>query len=166
MPMMFKFLALIAALLLMSPGLVLAHEDRILRIGADGSLMDIPERYGPVKVLVQRSSNDPRKTQKVVLSSPHFRVALNPCLIDKLQDITRIEAQGSWHHEETVMPPYVSITFYVGRYEARGTNNQSYTIVHSLLDGRILMGQRTWDPLIGAPRGKVINPADKCVHWQ
>lgn len=163
---MSKFLALISALLLMSPGLVLAHEDRILHIGSDGSLTDIPDRYGPVRVLVQRSSNDPRKTQQVVLSSPHFRVSLNPCLIDKLQDITHIEAQGSWYHEETVMPPYVSITFYVGRYEARGTNNPSYTIVYSLVDGRILMGQRAWDPLIGAPRGKVINPADKCAHWQ
>lgn len=162
---MLKFLALIAALLLMSPGLVLAHEERILRIGADGTLTDVPDRYGPVKVRIQRSSSDPRKTQQVVLSSPHFRVSLNPCLIDKLQDITRIEAQGSWYHEEAIMPPYVSITFYLGRYDARGTNNQYYTIVYSLVDGRILMGRRAWNPLIGAPRGQVINPADKCAHW-
>lgn len=164
--MMSKFLAVLSALLLMSPCLGLAHEDRILHIGADGSLTDIPDRYGPVKVLIHRSSSDSRKTQQVVLSSPHFQVSLNPCLIDKLQDITRIEAQGSWYHDETVMPPYVSITFYVGRYEARGTNNPSYTIVYSLVDGRILMGQRAWDPLIGAPRGQVINPADKCAHRQ
>jgi hypothetical protein len=61
------------------------------------------------------------------------------------------------------MPPYLSLTFYTKPESTQPPEFYSVTI--SLLDGHILMGQRTWDPWWGSWRGKVIDPADKCSDW-
>lgn len=143
-----------------------AHQDRILPISADGTLTDLPAEYGPVRLHIERSARDTREVRKIVLSSPKFRTSLNPCLIDLLGDIAHVEADGSWYHDTDTLPAYVSLTFYSRPYEPKGTDNQSYSVTYSLADGRLLMGGRTWNPLIGAQRGRVIQPADKCSHWR
>ena len=151
---------ILVVLLIMLPGAAAAHEDRILPIKPDGTLAGLPDQYGPVKVQVERSSSDARKVQSVVLASPRFRVSLNQCVIDRLNNVNRVEASGSWYHEHRTLPPYVSLTFYSGRYDPSGVNNQYYSVTYSLVDGRILMGEHAWDPLLGAWRAKVANPAD------
>jgi len=58
------------------------------------------------------------------------------------------------------------LTFYSGKYDPQSPVNEYYSVTFSLLDGHILMGQRAWDPVVGAWRAQVIDPADKCSHWQ
>ena len=148
------------------PGMAFAHQDRILSIRPDGTLTDLPDEYGPVRINIVRSKDDASAVQHVVLSSPKFRVSLNKCVIELLGDIKHVEASGSWYHEPGRLPPYVSMTFYSGPYDPKGDKNQYSSVTYSLLDGRILMGQRMWVPLIGGPRGRIINPADQCSHWR
>ena len=158
---------LVAILLLgFSPGMAFAHPDRILPIKPDGTLADLPAEYGPVRISIVRSKDNASKVQQVVLSSPKFRVTLNKCVIDLLGDVTHVEASGSWYHERGILPPYVSLDFYSGPYNPRSHDNQYSSVTYSLVDGRILMGTRMWKPLIGGTRGRIINPADKCSHWQ
>ena len=158
--------ALLLMMLSLLPVTAWAHQDRILPISADGTLNDLPAEYGPIRIHIERSASDTREIRKIILSSPKFRTALNQCLIDLLGDIAHVEADGSWYHHTDNLPPYVSLTFYAHPYEPKGTRNQSYSVTYSLVDGRILMGGRTWHTLIGSPRGRVIQPADKCSHWR
>ena len=102
----------------------------------------------------------------VALTSPHFNVALNQCILSKLKDVTHVQASGSWYHTQGSLPAYVSLIFYSGKYDAASPTNEYYSITFSLLDGHILMGQRAWDPVFGAWRGQNITPADKCSHWK
>lgn len=148
------------------PGMAFAHQDRILPIKPDGTLADLPAEYGPVRIDIVRSKDDASEVQQVVLSSPKFRVALNKCVIDLLGNVTHIAASGSWYHEPDRLPPYVSLDFYSGPYDASSHDNQYSSVTYSLVDGRILMGRRMWKPLIGGTRGRIIDPADKCSHWQ
>lgn len=143
-----------------------AHQDLILPISADGTLGAIPDTYGPVRVNISRAKGNPEAVTGVALTSPHFNIALNQCILSKLKDVTHIKASGSWHHTPGSFPPYVSLVFYSGKYDPDSPTNEYYSITFSLLDGRILMGQRAWDPIIGAWRGQIIDPADKCSYWQ
>ncbi|MCS3744952.1 hypothetical protein FHY18_000482 [Xanthomonas arboricola] len=143
-----------------------AHQDRIFRIGEDGTLGAVPATYGPVKVHINRAKGNPGTLTRVAISSPHFNVVLNQCILGKLRDVTKVEASGSWYHTRVNLPAYVSLTFYSGKYDLRSYSNSYYSVTFSLLDGHILSGQRAWDPLVGSWRAQIIDPADKCSHWQ
>ena len=160
-----KKLAAIAALWL-TASVASAHEDRILPIGPDGTLGGIPASYGPVKVKVSRDARHPAAITGVRVSSPRFTVTLSDCVVEKLKGIAHVEASGSWYHDQRTFPPYVSLVFYTGRHDPASPTNDYYSVTFSLLDGRILMGQRARDPLIGRWMGRVIDPADKCSHWR
>ena len=139
---------------------------RILPIEPDGTLSGLPDRYGPVKVHIVRDADNPKNLQGVVLSSPGFRVSLSQCVLRHLHDVSRIQASGSWYHTRSTLPPYVTLTFHTGRYVPASGALPYYSVTFSLLDGHILMGARAWDPPLGDWRARVIDPADKCAHWE
>lgn len=143
-----------------------AHEDRILPIAADGTLGVIPATYGPARVHISRDPAHPAALTRVAVTSPRFNVVFNECILSKLEQVTHIQASGSWHPTRGSFPPYASLTFYSGTYDPRRPTNEYYSVTFSLLDGRILMGQRAWDPLLGSWRAQYIDPADKCSHWK
>ena len=143
-----------------------AHEDRILSIKADGTIDSLPAVYGVVKVRIDRSPINPSVITGVGISSPSFNVRLSSCVTNKLKSITRVEASGSWYHDLSRMPPYVSLNFYTDDFDSKSPTSDYYSVTFSLTDGKILMGQRAWDPWWGAWRGELAKPADKCTGWQ
>ena len=143
-----------------------AHENRILPIKADGTIDALPAVYGTVKVHIDRSPHDPHALTGVAVSSPRFHVKLEPCVLSKLKAVTRVEASGSWYHDLNEFPPYLALNFYTDGYNPKSPINEHYSITFSLADGKILMGQRVWDPRWGTPRGELIEPADKCSGWR
>lgn len=143
-----------------------AHKDRILPIAADGTLGAIPAAYGPVKVRVSRNKDRSAALTGVVVSSPRFNFKLNPCVLEKLKDVVHVRATGSWYHALNDLHPYATLTFYSGDYDPRSPENEYYSVTFSLLDGRILMGERAWNPVLGGWRMRFINPANKCSQWE
>jgi hypothetical protein len=150
-------------LLCFLPVVAFAHEERILPIKPDGTVTGLPQRFGAVRVQISRSRLQPKSISGVAVTSSRFNIRLNSCVTDKLQGVVSVEASGSWYHDLKRMPPYLSLTFYTKPESTQPPEFYSVTI--SLVDGHILMGQRTWDPWWGSWRGKVIEPADKCSDW-
>jgi len=155
-----------ALILWLMTGAVSAHKDRILPIASDGTLGVVPAAYGPVKVHVSRAPDNPATLTRVAVTSPRFNIVLNECIVSNLKHVTHIQASGSWYHTRGDTSPYATLTFFSGSYDPRRPTNSYYSVTFSLLDGRILMGQRAWDPLIGSWRAQYIDPADKCSHWK
>ncbi len=145
---------------------VSAHEDRILPIKADGTIDSLPAVYGVVKVELDRSPTNPQVLTGVGVSSSRFSVRLNSCVTDKLKAFTHVEASGSWYHDLSGMPPYVTLAFYTGDRDFKSGTDHYYSVTFSLIDGKILMAQRAWDPWWGAWRSELVQPADKCMGWQ
>jgi hypothetical protein len=156
-----RFLA--AVVLYMVSFASFAHEDRILSLGADGTVAALPAAYGPLIVHVSRAPNT-RDILGVALDSPRFHVRLNQCVVRMLSGVTTVQASGSWYHDLRRMPPYVTLTFFTS--SPRAAEPEYYAVTFSLIDGRILGGQRAWDPWWGKFRGQGINPANKCSHWE
>lgn len=143
-----------------------AHEDRILPIAPDGTLQDLPTTFGPVRVLIDRSASDPRSITKVEISSRKFNVKLAQCVVAKLNSVAHVEATGSWYHDIDRLPPYVSLTFFSGRYDPSSYRNEFYSVTFSLKDGKIMYGQRASDPWWRHWRAIPVKPADKCSGWR
>jgi len=160
-------LKLVAALALcMVSSTALAHEDTFLPIGQDGTLGNLPSSFGPLKVLVGRSSSTTHSIESVLLTSGKFRTKLNPCVLAKFGSISNVKAWGSWYHNLKQLPPYVSIVFYASNgYDSNRPDNDFYAITFSLVDGRILMAERASHNWWGSWRGVPIRPPGKCSGW-
>ena len=161
---MCKFIA--AAALCVLSSVALAHEDMPLPIGRGGTLGNLPPKFGPVKVLVGYSSSDPQTVRSVTLTSPRFGTKLNSCVLAKLGPIVHVVASGSWYHNLSHLPPYVSVVFFTSDgYNPSRFDNNYYSITFSLTDGHILLAEKVshhwWSSMHGAP----ILPPDKCSGW-
>ena len=156
-----KYIASLIVLVLSSAAI--AHEDQPLLIGVDGEISGLPPQFSPVKVEITRKANDSAALASVVLSSPRFRIRLNQCVLRRLVNVQRVEASASWYHDLERSPPYISFSFHSSPAQL---NPEFYAVTFSLVDGRILSGQRARDPWWGSWRGRVVDPADKCGHWE
>ena len=148
------------------PGAVVAHEDRVLPIREDGTLDGLPTRYGTVKVEIVRTERSRESVEKVVISSQRFRTTLNQCVLRKLRKVVHVDASGSWHHVNSDLPPYVTLTFHSSLGNPMGNNREYYSVTYSLFDGKILSGMRSKVNIFGQWGGRYIYPADSCSHWR
>ena len=158
-----KFLAIaIATLLACCPAS--AHEDRFLGVSPSGLITGLPAQYGPLRLDVRYSSN--RNVKSVRFTSHKFSIALNRCVLEHLTHVKEIRASGSWYHDLSHMPPYISLQFLQKAPTQEDPNGLGISITFSLADGKILMADRRYDPWWGGPRGKFTQRAASCNGWR
>lgn len=157
-----RHLALAVLLALSLP--VQAHQDAILKIGADGRIAEIPAPWGPVRVVVSYAA--PRHVTSVQVANQRFNVKLSPCVLKYLGGVTAVGASGSWYHEPSVMPPYLTLVFVQQAARNSRMPEQSVSVTFSLADGRVLMGSRAWKPKWRGQQQKVITHAASCSAWR
>jgi len=141
-----------------------AHEDRYFKIEKDGSIPEIPEPWGPVRVVVHYGSSG--QVRSVQLMGRHFSAGLAPCVLKHLDHVVKVEAYGSWWRDRSIMPPYVSLEF----VEKPSASPElppaaAISITFSLENGQILMGQQIQDPWWGSPRGHSLWNVRSCAEW-
>jgi len=126
----------LAAVALAPPGW--AHEDMIFPIENDGRLSRIPQEFGPVFLKVQGASGSPL----VELEFRARSVSLEPCLgrLFFLPEGERVRAMGSWYHDLTLLPPYVS--FELPQKTAGHGFFDGYSLLFNLETGGLLELQR------------------------
>lgn len=104
---------LLAVLLLIATRCA-AHEDRVLKLEADGSLTGLPREYGPVSLRVVFSSKGSER--HIVESGITIRghsSTLPPCVLSTIRSdgMDDIRVSASWYHDERDLPYYVDVTF-------------------------------------------------------
>ncbi len=108
-----------------------AHQDRVITIDRDGSLVGLPVEYGSAKLQVSfaTASNQAGWTppiSSVVLSLGKNRTQLPECLTRVLnsKSLNDIAISASWYHSEERLPYYLNVMFldpgYTVRDEAPG----------------------------------------------
>jgi hypothetical protein len=157
-----KFLVVAATLLVCCQ--VSAHEDRSLDVSPSGQIIGLPAQYGPLHVDVRYSNN--RDVKSVRLSGRQFSIKLNRCALEHLTHVVKIRASGSWYHDLSRIPPYVSLQFLQELPTSEDPSGQGISITFSLTDGQILMADRRYDPWWGGPRGKFTQRAASCSGWR
>ena len=102
-----RWLIGVAALIgLLLPGATTAHQDVLFPIGPSGELSRVPREFAPVTLRIKGTPADPN----VSLTFRSRVVSLPPC-VGKLffpPSGEAVLAKGSWYHDTSSLPPYVS----------------------------------------------------------
>jgi TonB family protein len=103
----FVFLAVLA-------GPAQAQSDRLLPVQADGSMPDVPARFGRANLTVQGLGSE---KPLVRLRIGAHETTLPSCIarLIRSENLTQVQAAGSWRHalRKNGLPYYLSITFSV-----------------------------------------------------
>ena len=84
-----------------------AHQDTLFPISPDGTLLQVPDQYGPI-VLEIGSDGDP---PVVGLRIGSRQIDLPPCIaaLFSLPAGEAPRATGSWYHSRSTLPPYLNL---------------------------------------------------------
>ena len=113
-------LAFVAVVGALACGVCIAHQDRLITITADGTLIGIPTEYGPAQLKVAFSLSPPGEP-RVSLLSMHLgkkQTDLPQCVTELINSgsLNDIHASASWYHiEHKDLPYYLAVTFYDAR---------------------------------------------------
>jgi hypothetical protein len=81
---------------------VLAHEDSLVEIAADGSLRGLPVKYEPARLV--------HGAMFFRLRLGQHEVSLPLCLTSQLGlGKAKLKAYASWYHERSILPPYLGV---------------------------------------------------------
>jgi hypothetical protein len=132
-----------ALLLLLSlfVGPAKAHQDRIVQIGADGSILDIPPALGPVRLIVKGlGSTNPF----VQLRIGAHQTTLPDCVARTIRSTkaSDIQVSGSWYHDEKrSLPYYLNIRFFDPGYDRTRAYNSGREFLFNLHDASLIHAQ-------------------------
>ena len=132
--------SLLLALVLLS-GIAGAHQDRILTVREDGSIPEIPASFGPVFLSTsQLGSAAPKVSFRVGV---HV-TTLPACLTRHIRSSNRNDlfVVGSWYHEESILPYYVSVQFLDPGHDKSRSYNSSTNILFNLHNGAVIHVKR------------------------
>lgn len=81
-----------------------AHEDTIIRVLEGGVLEGLPEQYSPAKIDLNNK----------VISIGKTKFYMPPCVFKYFNDHDdyRLEVTGSWYHQRSILPPYISFNIF------------------------------------------------------
>ncbi|HEY0683458.1 MAG TPA: hypothetical protein VGD45_14080 [Steroidobacter sp.] len=91
-------------ILLLFAGTAVAHKDRMITIGSDGSLQGLPEKYQPARLIW--SDSVPTLNLRI---GAHETVL--PSCLTSIFSLERAELRvsASWYHDTSRLPPYIGI---------------------------------------------------------
>lgn len=89
-----------------------AHRDSMLTVSPDGSIGEIPKVLGPVSLVVTGLGTS---TLAVRFSVKGQSTSLPSCVTQliKTKLPTNMQITGSWYHDESTLPYYVSVKFLI-----------------------------------------------------
>ncbi|MDF3195367.1 hypothetical protein [Pseudomonas sp. 1928-m] len=118
-----------------------AHEDTSLPISADGSISGIPPEFGAAKLDIEFS----KESTSASVSKLELRIGgkslLFPTCLSSLLETKKINtviASGSWYHDESNLPYYLSIKFHDSTYNPKTWVNTGYSILVNLRENTLI----------------------------
>ena len=127
---------------LVESGNAFAHRDRILPIGFDGLMADVPPQFGTANLKVTFSGPMSTSTSitSMVLTLGEKRIEVPACITNVLRSrkMSEVEATGSWYHDESTMPYYLNLSFFDPGYSARRWANPGIQLLFNLRTGKLI----------------------------
>ena len=120
-----------------------AHQDRIIMVKEDGSLVGLPPEYGPaylhVKFALEERSALPIASS-ITLILGRNRVSFPGCVtgLFQIRSMSQIVATASWYHEEGLLPYYLKFYFFDPGYDESRFYNQGYSLLFNLRTGELM----------------------------
>jgi hypothetical protein len=121
-----RLFAVLSVGLLLSTQVSRAHQDAVIGLEDDGTLLGIPAEFGPGKLEVSFASPSNHDgwhppVSSVVLTLGKHRVLLPKCATAFLnsQSLKDVYVSASWHHSQSLLPYYLNVVFFDPGYGVR-----------------------------------------------
>ena len=137
--------------LVCASGFAYAHQDRILSVGADGTIPEIPKKYGDVAFEADFSPETP-----LIRFTANGRTAVVPSCVARLvpsRANDEVALTGSWYHDRALLPNYVNVAFFVSSAPREPGQQADMEILFSIETSEViqvtLRGNRKTSPSSG-----------------
>lgn len=117
-----------------------AHRDRLLSLSPTGSIPELPPKYVATRVQMTFSEDGQKKLTRLVFSSAKRRTSIPACLLELVRSrkSNQVSLSGSWYHNETNLPHYVSIKFAEPGQKSAQPQLSGLDFLFSLRDARLI----------------------------
>src|SRR4051794_15897387 len=91
----------------------LAHQDRILSVGVDGAIPELPPAYQTTRLHIAFSEGDAGALQQLNFLSSGQETSVPPCLLRLVpkSSLRQLFLSGSWYHDVSTLPHYLVVEF-------------------------------------------------------
>lgn len=110
-------------------------------IRPDGSVSEIPPKFGPVSVrIVDLGQEDP----KFQITIGEHQTSLPNCVMRMIRTANQsdIKVTASWDHERSLLPPYISFRFFDAGDDPKRDYRSSYDFLFDLQNAKLIQIQR------------------------
>jgi hypothetical protein len=122
-------------------GVCNAHQDRIVEIGVDGTLVGIPAEFAPAKIQVAfTGAATGARISSLDLILGNRRTHLPICVTGVINSarLEDVRAYASWYHEEKERPYYLNVEFLDPGYKPASPHNPGYSLLFNLRTARLI----------------------------
>jgi len=118
-----------------------AHQDRVLQIRPDGTLDGLAPPYAPARLRLSFATveGEPR-ISALALDLHGRRVEVPMCVLGLLNSerVAEVQASASWEHDETIVPPYLSLRFADPGQDPKADASSGYTLLFDLRSAKLI----------------------------
>ncbi len=116
-----------------------AHQDARLNVGEHGIVSRIPAEFGAVKLNMQGLGTK-KKALTFSVNEQHTQVPECVANLIRTDSVEGMRLRGSWYHETSILPYYVSVQFYTpAQVQAQNYNNPDLSLLFDLQNSQLLM---------------------------
>ena len=132
---------LLAALL--SGGICRAHQDKIIAIGADGTLVGLPSEFTPARLQIAfvppgSERRAPISWIQLTLGKQSTRLPFCLTALLKTEVLSDVEASASWYHDERSLPYYLNLKFYDPGRRGEPDFDSGFSLLFNLRTARLM----------------------------
>lgn len=142
-----------------------AHEDTVLRLAPDGSILGLPPEWRGTRLHIEQADNG--DIVRLTISGRGYRRIIHSCVLHKLRRIRSIVISGSWYHDVSSFPPYLNIDLSTGQIGSDTIKFMpAHSIALSLVDGHILDVREYTQSWLGYGRTRMLVDPHLCSGWR
>ena len=130
-----------AIFFVLASGVCSAHQDSVIEIKTDGTLVGLPKQFQPsiLKVLFTSQKNSKHPIESVSLTIGNKTIVLPKAVVDLLRSekLGSISVAASWYHEASLLPPYMIIEFEDSKFLKDQKGISGYRMMFNLNTGKL-----------------------------
>lgn len=118
-----------------------AHQDRLLRVAADGAIVGLPPQFSPATLkVVYATIEGERRVAALALDVRAHRVELPMCVVGLLNtgDERDMRVTGSWYHDEEIVPYYLQVRFFDPGFDSNRKTNPGFALLFNLHTAKLI----------------------------
>jgi hypothetical protein len=127
--------------LALAPSSAFAHEDRAIQIRPDGTLDGLAPAYAPARLRLAFAPVDGEpRVSALALELHGRRVELPMCVLGLLntERAADVQASASWEHDETILPPYLSLRFLDPGQDPKAAATSAFSLLFDLRSAKLI----------------------------